>query len=82
MKRAPEPQLWAVQVRRESTCVVYVKCADPAEARDIALREADDFVTSEKAVAYLPHGPVDERYWHGDGWTYPETELFDEGETK
>jgi len=78
----PEPQLWAVQVRRESVCLVYVKTADPAEAREVALREADDFVTTETAVAYTPEGRIDERYWHGDGWTYPETELFDEGETK
>ena len=75
--KPPTVTLWGVEVRRESRSTVYVECADPVEARRLALELADDFDTTTTAVAYEASGKVNERIWRGDCWHYPPTDLFD-----
>lgn len=78
--KPPAPSVWAVYVRRTEVCTVLVKHADPAEARAIALREASDWVEETHAVAYPLEGRPADRVWTSEGWQYPETSMFEEGQ--
>jgi len=68
--------MWGVEVRRIERCTVYVHCADPVEARRIALEHAADFVGETHATAYEVPGKFNDRYWRGDAWVYPATTMF------
>lgn len=72
----PEAHLWAVQVTRRSTCIVYIETTDPAEARTIAAREADDYTDTITTIAYTVEGRPPDRVFRDGRWHYPETDMF------
>lgn len=70
--------IWAVLIRRVSTATVHIEHNDPVIARALAeqLVTESDFDTTTRCAAYEQLGEPAERWWTGDAWVYPRTEMF------